>query len=205
MMADERRELRHFLGALTSDQWHQESLCGGWSVRDVVAHLLGWDDLLLYRTRRERLQALLRFSGLYAGSLASMTRLNRRLEARTKDLFPDDLLQRFGADDSPELKWLFDGTNPGAHLAEYVIHHQDIRRPLELPRQIPPERLVAALDGITQLPGVRRSAWWRMRRRRWQATDVSWSRGRGAVVGRPGETILMALVGRSVPDGVPLI
>ena len=195
-MRKERRDLREFLAELTPDQWQQDSLCVGWSVRDVVAHLVGWDDLILYRSRREHLDALLRFSALYAMSLARMTSLNRRIQSRTRGIAPGDLLRRFGADDSPELKWLFDGTNPCAHLAEYVIHDQDIRLALGTPRQVPAQHLVGALHGVTMLPGVRWSAWWQLRRRRWEATDVDWRAGRGAVVSARADAILMTLAGR---------
>jgi len=196
-MRDERRDLRRFLEGLTPEQWRRDSLCAGWNVRDLVAHLVAWDDLLLYRSPLQHLRALLRFSKLYALSLGSMNRVNRTIRDRTTGVAPEELLRRFGADDSPELKWLFDGTNPGAHLAEYVIHHQDIRRPLGLPRQVPPDRLIAALRGVTQLPGVRWPAWRQLRLRRWEASDVAWSRGRGPVVTGSAEAILMVLAERS--------
>lgn len=198
LMRDERRDILQLLGELSPEQWQQESLCDGWTVRDLVAHLVGWDDLLLYRSRREHLLALLRFGGLYAWSFGSMTILNRRIQQRTRHLRPDDLSRRFAADDSPELKWLFDGTNPAAHLAEYVIHHQDIRRPLGLQRVVSADRLVAALHGVTNLPSVRVTAWWRLRGVRHEATDVDWSRGHGRTVRASGEEILLSLAGRSV-------
>ena len=196
MMLEERRDLRELLGQLTPDQWRQPSLCAGWTVSGLVAHLVAWDDLLIYRSRREHLRALLGFGTLYARSLGRMTEVNRRLDARVSGLAPAELLQRFAADDSADLKWLFDGANPAAHLAEYVIHHQDIRRALDLPRAIPPDRLVAALQGVTQLPDVRVGAWRRLRQRRWTATDVDWARGRGPTAEAPGEEILMTLAGR---------
>jgi uncharacterized protein (TIGR03083 family) len=197
LMLDERRDLRALLQGLRPQQWDQESLCSDWSVKDLVAHMLAWDELLLYRTRREHLRGLLRFGARYAASLASMDKLNRRLQTTTGHLTVDQLLQRFAHDDTPDLRWLFDGSNPAAHHAEYVIHHQDIRRPLGLPRHVPADRLVAALDGVTKLPGVRISAWRQLRQRRWEATDVDWRAGRGSdVVRAPGEDILMALARR---------
>ena len=196
-MLEERRDLRALLQSLTAEQWNQPSLCKGWTVADLVRHLVAWDELLLYRTRREHLRVLVRFSSLYALSLASMTSLNRRLQARTAHITLEELPRAFGADDSDDLKWLFDSSNPGAHLAEYVIHQQDIRRPLGLARQVPARRLEAALRGLTKLPGVRWSAWRQLRSRRWEATDIDWSAGRGNTVGAPGETILMVLAGRS--------
>jgi len=195
-MRDERREIGQLLRELSPDQWQKASLCDGWSVRDVVAHLQVWDDLLLYRNGPEHVRVFVRFMGLYLRSLGSMRRVNQRLDAVGRDLSPEDLVVRFGADDGPELKWLFDGSNPGAHLAEYVIHHNDIRDALDSPRQLPPQRLIAALDGAMKLPGVRARARWRLARERWQADNVGWSRGRGREVRASGEHILMALAGR---------
>jgi uncharacterized protein (TIGR03083 family) len=197
MMRDERRDIRQLLSQLTPEQWQHNSLCGGWSVRDLVAHLVGWDDLLLYRTRREYAMVLLRFSALYAASLANMNRLNRRIQRRTRHLGTDKLARRFGADDGEDLKWLFDRSNPAAHLAEYVIHHQDMRRPLGLPREVPADRLIAALDGVTKLPSIRWPAWPQFRTKRYEATDVDWSRGHGRVTRLSGETILMSLARRT--------
>jgi uncharacterized protein (TIGR03083 family) len=198
MMRDERRDIRQLLRELTPEQWQHDSLCRGWSVRDLAAHLVGWDDLLLYRTRREHVTALLRFSALYAASLASMTMLNRRIQRRTRHLGAEELARRFGADDDEGLNWLFDGTNPAAHLAEYVIHHQDIRRPLGLSREVPADRLTAALHGVTKLPGIRWPAWRQFRTQRYEATDVDWSRGHGSIARMRGETILLSLARRTL-------
>jgi uncharacterized protein (TIGR03083 family) len=192
-MRDERRDIRLLLETLTPEQWEHPSLCRDWTVRDLVAHLVGWDDLLLYRSRWEHVRVWLRYTGV---AVTSGTMINRRIQWRTRRLTVEDLLRRFGADDAADLRWLFDGTNTGAHLAEYVIHHQDIRRPLGLPREIPLDRLVAALDSVLKLPGVRAPAGWKLLRHRWEATDVDWFRGRGPLVRAPAEEILLTLAGR---------
>jgi hypothetical protein len=197
-MREERQDIRASLERLTPDQWAARSLCPGWSVQDLAAHLLGWDDLLIYRSKREHLLALGRFLVLYLSCLGRMSVVNGRIGAGTGHLTPSEILGRFGANDGPDLKWLFDQSNPGAHLAEYVIHHRDLSRPLGLSHDIPNDRLVAALNGVTQLPGVRLGAWWRLGRHRWQATDVAWGRGRGPVVSATGEAILLTLAGRHV-------
>lgn len=169
-MLEERRAIRALLETLTPEQWAAPSLCAAWTVRDVVAHLVAWDDLIIYRTPRDHRRALVRFIRLYAVSLASMRRLNRRLNAPLDDVPVADLLERFGADDDAELRWLFDGSNPGAHYAEYVIHHEDIRRPLGLAREAPTDRVAAAIDGARRLPGVRLQA---QRRRRLRRKDTA--------------------------------
>ncbi|MFG2181659.1 maleylpyruvate isomerase family mycothiol-dependent enzyme [Streptomyces abikoensis] len=38
-MASERRELADILDGLTEDQWNAPSLCAGWRVREVAAHM----------------------------------------------------------------------------------------------------------------------------------------------------------------------
>ena len=195
-MRAERREIRHALAGLTPEQWQQPSLCSQWTIRDLLAHLVAWDEVLLYRTRRQHLGVLTRFARDYVTSFASMRLLNRRLQRRTRGLDPRALLQRFAADDGDDLKWLFDGTNPAAHLAEYVIHRQDLCRPLGLPAPVPAERVSMALDGALQLPGVRLSAWRRLRRTRIEASDIGWARGHGTTRQMTGLNTLLWIAGR---------
>ena len=200
LMLDERRDIRDLLTTLTAEQWKRESLCTGWTVRDLTAHLVGWDDLLIYRTRSEHARAFLRFSVLFGRSLGNMVTVNRRIQSWHAGEPPEVLVQQFAADDGDDLEWLFDGSNAHAHLAEHVIHHQDIRRPLGLPRTVPAERLVAALDGVTSLPDARSSARPRLKEHRFEATDVDWTGGQGPTVRGTGEAILMTLAGRPTTD-----
>ncbi len=41
----EREDLLDLLVTLTPEQWAAPSLCAGWSVRDVVAHVLSYEEL----------------------------------------------------------------------------------------------------------------------------------------------------------------
>ncbi|MCR8579763.1 maleylpyruvate isomerase N-terminal domain-containing protein [Streptomyces sp. Isolate_219] len=38
-IAAERRELAELFDTLRTDQWNEQSLCAGWRVREVVAHM----------------------------------------------------------------------------------------------------------------------------------------------------------------------
>jgi hypothetical protein len=62
-------------------------------------------------------------------------------------------------------------------LVEALIHHQDIRRPLGLPRAIPPERLLPALRTALIAPDI--GGLWRIRGVRLVATDLGFSAGAG--------------------------
>ncbi len=86
---------------------------------------------------------------------------------------------------------------PTESLLDHIVHHQDIRRPLGLPRQMPEDRLVAALDVAPDFGGFvgakKRAAGLRL-----VATDVAWSHGDGPEVSGTGEAILLALTGRRI-------
>ena len=45
MACEEREEFTQLLAGLSPQQWEQPSLCEGWRVRDVVAHVLSYDEL----------------------------------------------------------------------------------------------------------------------------------------------------------------
>jgi len=80
-----------------------------------------------------------------------------------------------------------------------MIHHQDIRRPLGLPRTIAPDRLRAALEFAKTAPVIR--GFWHRRGLRMVATDVDWAAGSGPEVRGPGEAILLAIAGRNAAVG----
>jgi hypothetical protein len=84
-------------------------------------------------------------------------------------------------------------------LAAYLIHHQDMRRPLGMPRSIPPEWLRGVLDWLVSLPAIPTvGSPARAKGLRLVATDAGWSRGEGPEVSGPGEAVMMALAGRRV-------
>jgi uncharacterized protein (TIGR03083 family) len=81
-------------------------------------------------------------------------------------------------------------------LTDGMIHQQDIRRPLGIPRTITAERLRVALDFAKYAPRILGAL--RARGLRLVATDVDWTFGSGPEVGGPGEALLMAMAARRV-------
>ncbi|MGH3098959.1 MAG: maleylpyruvate isomerase family mycothiol-dependent enzyme [Streptosporangiales bacterium] len=178
---DERTSFLEFLTTLSPEQWEAPTLCEGWRVRDVVAHAVSYDELdwpgVLRRSARGRFR---------------LGRANAVGVAANAQRSPEDLLQVLNAHLRPRgLTAAFGGM---VALVDGMIHQQDIRRPLGLPRDIPAERLVPTLRSAMKAPPI--GAFWRARGLRLVATDCDWSAGRGPEVRGAGEAILMAVAGR---------
>lgn len=185
MAREERSEFAAFLATLSPEQWNAPSLCTGWRVRDVVAHVISYDELsmreVLRRSVRNRLD---------------LDRVNADVLADLADCSPDELLALLEAHVNPRgLAAAFGGL---VALVDGLIHQQDIRRPLGLPREIPPVRLQQTLRMALLAPPT--GAFWRTRGLRLAPTDLDWATGRGPEVRGPGESILMAMSGR--PDAL---
>ena len=181
MAHDERADVADLLGSLSDEQWNAASLCAGWRVRDVVAHMIDYDHLAVPDVFRRLARGRLRLDKINAigvSEAASMT--------------TDELLQRFRASLTPT--GLTKGFGGGIALVDGLIHHQDIRRPLHLPRTIPADRLRFVLNVGTKSPTL--PALRLMRGLRFVATDIDWSTGRGPEVRGPAESLLMTVVGR---------
>ena len=179
LQRDERADLVALLRDLGTDDWMKSTPCPDWTVADVAAHLVSWEQLLAGPTIGARAINSARLARLALRSRLNIDRLNEHL----RQCSPADsrrILEAFGHPDVDRWKWRFDRLSPGAQLAEYVIHHEDIRRAVGRPRTIPPDRLQVALAGVRRLPGVRARA--RPRR-----PDLS------------GSALLLYLAGREEP------
>ena len=45
LMQEERADFAAFLATLTPQQWQAPTLCAQWRVRDVVAHVISYDNV----------------------------------------------------------------------------------------------------------------------------------------------------------------
>ena len=177
----ERTELLAFLETLTPEEWEAPSLCNGWRVRDVVAHVVAYD----------RFAPILVWHFVRSGF--SVDRVNHRTTAAWSSRSIDELLARLRANLRPGgitrlIGW------PVA-LQEAVVHQQDVRRPLGRPRTIPAERVVGVLECLVDPPPLT-GLQSRARGLHLAATDIGWTCGDGPLVSGYGEAIMMALAGR---------
>jgi uncharacterized protein (TIGR03083 family) len=105
---------------------------------------------------------------------------------------PQDLLHRLRA--FPRPTGLTAARGGAVGLVDALIHQQDIRRPLDKPRAIDPDRLRFALRFAVTAPPLH--GFWHSRGVRVVATDLDWAFGRGPEARGPGEAVLMAMTGR---------
>ncbi|MGV0814397.1 maleylpyruvate isomerase family mycothiol-dependent enzyme [Mycolicibacterium boenickei] len=178
---EEREDFADFLAGLTAEQWDSPSLCDGWRVHDVVAHAISYEPLSRRQSISRVLRGVLTEGGPNAIGVAEFARIP-----------PDGLIELYHRYTQPRGATASFGGRVA--LTDGLIHQQDIRRPLGLPRHIPAERLLVALDFARWAPPLRGGL--RARGVRMVATDLDWSAGRGPEVTGTGEALLMAMAGR---------
>ena len=181
LVEEERGELARFLETLTPQQWAAPSLCAGWTVRDVVAHVVSYEGAGAAELTRRFTQGRFLLNRVNSVSL-------RQHQQRE----PDELLALLREHARPHgLTSAFGGR---VALVDTLMHHQDIRRALGLPRNVPADRLRVALPFAFVAPPIK--ALWHVRGVKVVATDVGWSGGIGPEARGAGEAVLMAMGGR---------
>jgi uncharacterized protein (TIGR03083 family) len=178
----EREALVADLGALTGDQWGTPSLCDGWTVRDVLGHMIATAKMTPPRFFVSMAAAGFRFNNMNAKGVAG--------EATAT---PGDGLANFRSH-------LKDTTHPPgpveAMLGEAVIHSADIRKPLGIPHEYPEEALNRVADfykGSNLIVGAKQ----RIDGVTLRATDTGWSSGSGPEVAGPHLSLILAMTGRA--------
>jgi uncharacterized protein (TIGR03083 family) len=154
-LRDERAEFVALLTTLEPEDWTRPTRCEGWTVADVAAHVLAWEDVLAAPTTWSRAARSLRLLALACQARFDVDRLNDRLLRQAQDRSGPGILERFGRRRPERWKWRFDRLSPDAQLAEYVLHHDDVLDAVGRTRTIPPDRLSSAIAGVERLPGVR--------------------------------------------------
>lgn len=128
----ERTALAEDLSSLSAEQWQHRTLCGQWNVEQAVAHLTAAASLNQWRWLRS----------MFGASFRPEVHNQRRL-AEHRGKTPEETLDRFraiiGSTTAPS------GHTP-AYLGEVVVHAQDIRQPLGLPRTPSTEALTPVAE-----------------------------------------------------------
>jgi len=179
MARAERADFADLLATLTPQEWEAPSLCTKWTVKDVVAHVISYEEL--------GVAGLLKRFGK-----GWVVRANQVGVDEFSALSPEQLLEFLRGHLQP--RGLTAGFGGMIALVDGTIHHQDIRRSLGRPRTVPADRLRRVLGLVPGNPRI--GAGRRIRGLRLRASDIDWTHGQGPEVSGPGEALLMAMAGR---------
>lgn len=177
----ERAALADDLEALDDAGWGRQSLCGRWTVEEVVAHLTAGASI-----------GRLRWFASVLGARFDFDLHNQERLAEHRGPSPAATLQRFR-------RVLTSTTAPSGHtpawLGEIVVHGQDIRRPLAIER-------TPSTDAVTEVARffARRDFTVASRSTtkdlRLEATDGTFCTGEGPLVSGTTLALTMAMAGR---------
>ncbi|SDC75749.1 TIGR03083 family protein [Geodermatophilus telluris] len=179
----ERTRLLHVLDGLDEEQWDTPSLCAGWSVRDLVLHVLMPYEVSTPRFLQMMLRARFDFDRAADRWATTDTRTPAEVVA--------------GLRETAHRTFNVPGAPVEAPLSHLVIHAQDVYRPLGVPSPTDPENARVALEQLTS-PRARRSLPpGILDGLAFSATDTDWRYGKGAPVSGPATALLTTLSGRT--------
>lgn len=179
----QRRGLADLIDTFETDQWMAPSLCDGWRVRDVAAHL----------------------------THSHMAPLRAIVEAAKSGFRFDPMIRRLGIEDSRSQSEIaaalrgmvgarrkVPGTSVQQPMIELLVHGQDMTVPLGIDLPMPADAAVEAakrlgrmkfpINAVRQIDGMRLVA-----------TDADFAVGEGREVRAPIRDIVMILAGRAQP------
>jgi uncharacterized protein (TIGR03083 family) len=185
LIAAERRALADVLGGLSTAQWHAPSLCAGWTVAHVAAHL----------TMPFRISADEFASGLQQVG-GQFTEFSDAVADRDSRLPQADLVAVLR--DNAENPWSPPGGGLAGALSHDVIHGLDITWPLGIDPQAPGPAMLKVLD-LTVGPGDRTLFGFPLDGLELRASDLNWAFGHGVTLHGRGRDLLPLLAGRPIP------
>lgn len=178
----ERSALADILEALPDDAWRTPSLCDGWTVRDVAAHLT-----FSHAGLRDLLGPAVRAGFRYNVAV--------RDAAVRCPLGHDQIIDTLRGFVGSRRK--VPGVSEREPLLDVLVHTQDICLPLDIDHPMPADAAVVALERVI---------WWsrrvplgpRLRDVHLVATDETWEWGAGRRIEGPVRWLLLAASGRAV-------
>ncbi|MBF6416072.1 maleylpyruvate isomerase family mycothiol-dependent enzyme [Nocardia cyriacigeorgica] len=187
VVAEQRRYLTEVLGGLDEEGWDSPTLCEGWRVREVVAHIT-----MPYR---------LSLPGFVLGMIKARGDFNRMSDrsarADAAELTSSQLLTCLH--DNVNHPWKPPGGGFVGALSHDLTHGLDITVGLGLDDVLPEHRLRPVLESVrpkqvkyfgVDLDGIQL-----------RADDLDWTYGTGTPLTGRAQDLLLVLSGRTLPAG----
>lgn len=186
-IAGERGELAGLLAGLPESTWDAPTLCTGWRVWEVVAHMT-----MAFR------YSVWQFVGGMVRARGNVDRMADRSATRdTAALSAAELAACLR--ENTRHPWKPPGGGFAGALSHDVIHGLDITVALGLDRRVPEDRMRIVLDSINprslkyfgvDLTGIQL-----------RADDLDWTFGSGTPLSGSAQDLLLVLSGRILPRG----
>lgn len=180
----QRLALADFLDDLTEPEWAVDSLCSGWTIHEVLAHVTLSSRVGLWET----IFGVLRARGDWDRMTARWAR------DRAARFTPTELIAQLR--ESAGATRRAPGADVVDPLVDIMIHGQDIARPLGRTLEMPTEPAIVVLDHVlrSRFYGAHK----RLAGLRLTATDAAWSSGAGPdEVCGPLSDLLLVATGRT--------
>lgn len=183
----QRLRTTDLLQTLTPKEWERPSLCEGWTLRDVAAHLT-----LQQLTLGSAIRSALRHPGS----------LNHIINASARDragLTPDQMIAEIRGMVGSRRHNV--GVTPFETLIDIVVHGQDIAIPSGRMLEVPPTVAATAASRVWGDRNSRKAKVFQSlpyEGHRLIATDTDWSVGDGPEIRGPVLALLLLLTGRPV-------
>ena len=175
----ERLWTADLLQSLPRGAWEQPSLCEGWSVRDVGAHLT-FSHARLRDVAWPAVRTGFRYNAMIKYCALRSPLTHEEIVATLRGFVGSRRRAPFVTELEP--------------LLDILVHTQDICLPLGIDHQMPVDAAVAVADRVLSVRGPMRL--WKPPRQRLVATDTVWAYGDGPVVQAPMRSHLLTLTGR---------
>ena len=182
-VAEQRRQIAGLLDGLDDAQLATPSLCLGWDVKTVAAHVVS--------TVEDGTAGFLRLA-VRRGSLARA--IDELAQGRAQLPTAEIVASLRRCADHPVSPPLFGPLGP---LADSLVHSGDIRIPLGLPFEPDAQLTALALDFLTGRWPIGFLPLGRLRRIRLSATDVNRTWREGAEISGPVAALMMSVCGRA--------
>jgi len=180
----QRAEVCDLLDGLGDEDWARPSLCAGWTVRDVAAHLT-----LQQLGPGAALGQLVKWRGSLDRTIAHVAR--QRAAALTTEQITAEIRATIGS------RRRNFGVTHLETLCDILVHSQDIAIPLGRRLDLPADAAAVAASRTLSMrwppppPSVKGMAGLQL-----TATDISWSTGDGPTIRGPMAALLLVCCGR---------
>jgi len=188
MIAAERTELAEMLDGLAAPRWDEPTLCAGWRVREVVAHIT---MPFRYSSRRFVLEL--------AKSRGKFNEMADRCARRDAAAWSAQELTAALLSNANH-PWKPPGGGHVGALTHDVIHGLDITEALRLGREVPLDRLRVVLPNLISPKGLSFFGV-DLSGLELHATDTGWTFGSGTPVTGTAQDLALFLSGRKRPAG----